>query len=382
MAGLFFLSGLNGIDRPLWLQSPLFLLRLSFDHLLFVSLGIAMVVLVLEGARARTDELNDKLRQLSLLTAAGTQTLSVREMLDRVLVNLVGSLGVSHGIVRLLEGDGASATLVVHAAVGFGDHYLSAYNEIPASEPWAQRVLKEEYSSMKIADERDERERKRMAATGVTEEISLVLRGKDTPLGILAVGCSHAAKFQDDEIDYLRNIANLLGLTLQNVLLFEQVDKVQRQWAYTFDSIGDPILVHDKEGRVLRVEPATLAADRAGKISHGSAAQSVSSFRESRANSRSAHIAKVLPAKETIPIRGFRDIFWPPIRFLPTPPGGSWGSSTSSRTFPTVSAPKKNIAPWFPTFKKACSFLPRRAGFWTLMTLFCAFRAMPRAMNL
>jgi two-component system NtrC family sensor kinase len=258
MAGIFFLSGLNGIDRPLWLQSPLFLLRLSFDHLLFVSLGIAMVVVVLEGARARTDELNDKLRQLSLLTAAGTQTLSVREMLDRVLVNLVGSLGVSHGIVRLLEGDGASATLVVHAAVGFGDHYLSAYNEIPASEPWAQRVLKEDYSSMKIADERDERERKRMAATGVTEEISLVLRGKDTPLGILAVGCSHAAKFQDDEIDYLTNIANLLGLTLQNVLLFEQVDKVQRQWAYTFDSIGDPILVHDKEGRVLRLNQRLL----------------------------------------------------------------------------------------------------------------------------
>jgi two-component system NtrC family sensor kinase len=111
---------------------------------------------------------------------------------------------------------------------------------------------------MKIADERDERERKRMAATGVTEEISLVLRGKDTPLGILAVGCSHAAKLQDDEIDYLRNIANLLGLTLQNVLLFEQVDKVQRQWAYTFDSIGDPILVHDKEGRVLRLNQRLL----------------------------------------------------------------------------------------------------------------------------
>jgi PAS domain S-box-containing protein len=258
MAGLFFLTGLNSIDRPLWSQSPFHLLRLSFDHLLAVSLGIAMVVLVLEGARARTDELNGKLRQLSLLTAASTQTLSVREMLDRVLVNLVGSLGVSHGIVRLLEGEGSSATLVVHAAVGFSEDYLSTHNEIPSSEPWAQRVLKEEYASMKIADESDVRERQRMAATGVSQEISLVLRGKDAPLGILAVGCSHDAKFQDDEIDYLRNIANLVGLTLQNVLLFERVDKVQRQWAYTFDSIGDPILVHDKEGRVLRINQRLL----------------------------------------------------------------------------------------------------------------------------
>jgi two-component system NtrC family sensor kinase len=48
------------------------------------------------------------------------------------------------------------------------------------------------------------------------------------------------------------NIANLLGLTMQNVSLFEQVNRVQRQWEYTFDSIGDPILVHDRAGRILR----------------------------------------------------------------------------------------------------------------------------------
>src|SRR4029434_5534750 len=92
--------------------------RIAFEHLLAVALGIAMVVLVLEEARARTAELNDKLKRLSLLIAASTQTLSLREMLDQVLVNVVGSLGVSHGLVRLLEGEGNSAQLVLHAAVG------------------------------------------------------------------------------------------------------------------------------------------------------------------------------------------------------------------------------------------------------------------------
>jgi len=47
LGGLFLLAGLHGIDRPLWPQSPLFLLRIAFDHLLAVSPGIAMVVLVL-----------------------------------------------------------------------------------------------------------------------------------------------------------------------------------------------------------------------------------------------------------------------------------------------------------------------------------------------
>ncbi len=77
LAGIFLLSGLHGLDRPLWLDSPLFLLRAAFDHFLGVALGIAMVVVVLEAARRRSEELNDKMRRLTLLTAASTQTLSV-----------------------------------------------------------------------------------------------------------------------------------------------------------------------------------------------------------------------------------------------------------------------------------------------------------------
>src|SRR4030095_13421642 len=214
---------------------------------------IAIVVLRLEEARARIEEINDKLKRLSLLIAASTQTLSMREMLDQVLVNVVGSLGVSHGLVRLLEGEDKSSQLVVHAAVGFDEGYLKSHNGIPANEPWVQRVLSQDYASVKIGDEGDPRERQRMTARGVREIATILLRGKEAPLGILAVGSAQEMKFQPDEVEYLKNIGNLLGLTLQNVLLFQQVDNVQRQWAFTFDSIGDPIVVHDREGRILRL---------------------------------------------------------------------------------------------------------------------------------
>lgn len=105
LGGIFLLDGLHGMDRHLWPQQPYFLLRVAFDHLLGVALGIAMVVVVLEGARSRTVELNEKLRRLTLLTTASMQTLSVQEVLDRVLADLVKSLGATHGIVRLLEGE-------------------------------------------------------------------------------------------------------------------------------------------------------------------------------------------------------------------------------------------------------------------------------------
>ncbi len=252
LAGAFLVSGLHSIDRYQWLSHPLFLLRLAFDHLLNVSIGIAMAVLVLESARARSDELNDKMRRLSLLTAASTQTLSVREVLEQVLGHLVESLGATHGIVRLLEGEGNTAKLVARASVGFQQTYLQKHERVAVSEPWVQRVLQKDCLFVRLEEGVDSKERTRMEESGVSESISLALPGKDGPIGIISLGSFQAVRFQQDEITYLVNIANLLGLTLQNVRLFEQVATVQQQWAYTFDSIGDPIFVHDPEFRIVR----------------------------------------------------------------------------------------------------------------------------------
>ena len=253
LAGALLVSGLHSIDRYQWSSHPFFLLRLAFDHLLSISTGIAMVVLVLERARARSDELNDKMRRLSLLTTASTQTLSVRDVLEQVLGHLVESLGATHGVVRLLEGQGNTAQLVARASVGFQQTYLQKHERVAIAEPWVQRVLQKDCLFVRLDEGVDAKERTRMEESGVSESISLALPGKNGPIGIISVGSFRNVRFQRDEISYLINIANLLGLTLQNVQLFEQVATVQQQWAYTFDSIGDPIFVHDPEFRILRI---------------------------------------------------------------------------------------------------------------------------------
>ena len=252
LAGGFLVNALNGMDRPQWPHHPLFLLRLSFDHLLFVAIGVAMVVLVLERARTRSEELNDKMRRLTLLIAASTQTLSVNDVLDQVVGHLVESLGATHGLVRIAEGPGDSVQLTARASVGFSQAFLKEHGQVPASDPWMKRVMEKQCMFLRIEDEHDTTARRRMVESGMSEIVALTLPGKEGPLGIIAVGSSQHLKFQADEISYLGNVANLLGLTLQNVRLFEQVATVQQQWAYTFDSIGDPILVHDREFRILR----------------------------------------------------------------------------------------------------------------------------------
>jgi two-component system NtrC family sensor kinase len=252
LAGGFFVYGLNGMDRPLWPQHPVFLLRVAFDHFLLVAVGVAMVVLVLERARARSEELNDKMRRLTLLIAASTQTLSVDEVLEQVLGHLVGSLGATHGLVRLAEGPATAVQLTARASVGFSQAFLEKHGQVSASEPWVQRVMNQQCVFLRFEEEQDPRARERMTQSGMSEIVALALPGKDGPLGIIVLGSTQNLKFQADEISYLGNVANLLGLTLQNVRLFEQVATVQQQWAYTFDSIGDPILVHDREFRILR----------------------------------------------------------------------------------------------------------------------------------
>ncbi|MBZ5702403.1 MAG: PAS domain S-box protein, partial [Acidobacteriia bacterium] len=252
LAAAFLLGGLHSLDRPLWPNHPIFLLRLAFDHLLSVALGTAMAVLVLEEARARTEDLNDKLRRLTLLTTASTQTLSVQEVLDKVLSNLVESLGVTHGLIRILEGEGDAAELVTRSSVGFNPSYDEKYRRVSILRPWTRMVLNERFVLQTPGDSKDDLTRERMIQSGMTQMASVPLPGKEGPLGIVAVGSFRPVKFQEDEIAFMANVANLLGLTLQNVGLFEQVATIQQQWANTFDSIDDPVFVHDRSFRVVR----------------------------------------------------------------------------------------------------------------------------------
>ena len=253
LAGLLFACGLHGLDRPLWSESPVFLLRMAFDDLLGVAMGIAMIVVVLESGRARTDELNDKMRRLTLLTTASTQSLSVRELLDSVLIQVVESLSATHGLIRLIEGEGSAAQVTVHASVGFSESFLGGCAQLQLTEPWLSKLFHGESSDfLRLYPETDRDIWPSVAEPAVKEMVTIVLRGKSGPLGILGVGTTREKRFQSDEIAYLVNIGNLLGLTLQNVNFFEQLTTVQKQWAYTFDSIGDPILVHDGQGRILR----------------------------------------------------------------------------------------------------------------------------------
>jgi len=249
LAGSFILLGLNNLDRPIWTHQEVHLFRFAFNHFLNASLGIGMIVLLLESARIRTEEISEKMRQFTMLTASSSQSVSINVLLQKVLTQITGSLGATHGIIRLLEDKGDSTEFVVRASVGFTENYLKQ-NALPGFS--TSDIPLEGYRITFFENEKDTKIRRSMAEAGVTQLITMPLRGQERAVGILKVGAPGGKRFHEEEIAYLVNVANFLGTMVENVSLFDQVKTVQQQWAYTFDSIGDPIFVHDLQGRIVK----------------------------------------------------------------------------------------------------------------------------------
>jgi PAS domain S-box-containing protein len=281
LAGAFLLLGLNNIDRKLWSQEDVHLLRFAFDHFLNAGLGIGMIVMLLESARTRSEENSEKMRQFTMLTASCSQSVSLHELLQKVLTQIASSISVTHGTIRLLEGKGDTGEFVVCASIGFSENFLKQHRRIPMNTEWIQEVLQKECRVARFEDEQDLRFRRSMAEAGLTQLATIPLCGKEGPVGLLNVGVLPGKRIEEDQLVYLVNVANFLGTTIENVNLFEQIKSVQQQWAYTFDSIGDPIFVHDEKGRILRTN--ARLADLLGRKSQtmfGRAVSELFSVRE------------------------------------------------------------------------------------------------------
>ncbi len=257
IAGALLLLGLHYLDRPMWQEQQFYALRMAFGSLMQIAVGIGMVVLILEASQAQMMDLNNKLRRLTLITASSTQTMNVDGVLQEVLQNLAQALNISHAIVGLFGGAGDAIEFHTRARVGTSGISIDEKKSLAAYKDWA-RILIENKGPWIIVERQNATAdaAAMMAADGVDCMVVVRLPGKVSTLGVLQVGYSGSRRPQTDEIAFLVNVANLLGLTVQNVRLFEQAAASERQWSYTFDSIEDPILVHDNLQRVVRVNHA------------------------------------------------------------------------------------------------------------------------------
>ena len=262
LAGGLLLRGLHGLDRPEWAAHNAELFRLSFQGLFGIMMGIAMAVLVLEAGRDRTEHLNEKVRRLALITAEATQSLRVDEVLQSVVRHLVESLDGTHGLVFLVDDRRHPPVLTCRGSVGFSDRFRKQSPQVLAEEPWVHELLLREKPLTFSFPTKNAAVRSWMESENLAALMLVRVPGKEKPVGLLGIGSTVPRAFEREERDFLVNVANLLGLTAQNVTLFENAATARRQWLDTFDSIDDLILVHSLDGTILRAN--RVLAERLG----------------------------------------------------------------------------------------------------------------------
>ena len=252
LSGSLVIYGLHGVDKAVWSTQPLALFRFSAQEFLGITVGVAMAVLILEAGRARTEELNEKLRGLAFITAEATHSLRVQETLEGVLRHVMASLNASHGAIFMQNGKSGQGSLTLRASAGFSESFKRGCARLPDSDEWVRDALEKSPRAISRAAFGSAKVPAWFDGEKLSSAILVAIANKEKILGLLCVGSAAKRSFETDEAEFVVNVANLLGLAVWNASLIEEAATSRRQWLDTFNSIDDLILVHSDDGRISR----------------------------------------------------------------------------------------------------------------------------------
>lgn len=229
-----------------WLDSHfLAALDLPLDLLL----GVSMLMIVFDESRLRTL----RLRVINNLATAIAQAQDANSMLLAALQELKQLMRARAAWFRVLEGERMVMTQHVGLSLEFlKSHRLREMDEVltrilHTGEPFVYRVRSADGPTA------DALRRQHF------EHLLLVpVKGRKAIIGVLALAGGKHRCYSAEDFAFLKSTANQLGVAAENLRLFGQIRRSQREWISTFDSMEDFILVHDSQNRIMKVNRALL----------------------------------------------------------------------------------------------------------------------------
>ncbi|HEX7289169.1 MAG TPA: GAF domain-containing protein [Candidatus Angelobacter sp.] len=244
-----------------WLLASMFLLvHLHFnqathtvpaqDVLLDLLLGISMMIVVLDGSRVQIQRLG----VLNRITQKISDSQDFHPAVDTVLAELMEIAGARAAWFRILE-DGK---LVLKAHRGLSETFAEQVRVIDTGKSVSGFALRESEVYVLRVQESSVDVRANLRAEGFHHILLVPVEGKNSRIGTLTLGLAHFRAHTEDEKKFLKAAANQLGLAAENRSLLQQVVHSRSEWASTFDSIRDCILVHDRDYRIVRANRSLL----------------------------------------------------------------------------------------------------------------------------
>ncbi len=220
------------------------------DTIVDLLLGVAMLILVLDDSRVQIERLD----VLNKLTNQISDSADFDPAVGTALEELKRISSARAAWFRVLEGD----KLVIAEHRGLSPAFVAQAKSIEASRSVSGFALRESEIYVMRAAEALPEVGKVLKQDGMHHMVLVPVEGKHARIGILVLGMPHFRAYTQGEKNFLKAVAKQLGLGAENRQLVEQVIRSRNEWAQTFDSIPDCILVHDSEYRILRANQALL----------------------------------------------------------------------------------------------------------------------------
>jgi len=212
-------------------------------------LGLSMLLVVFDDSRMHTRRLG----VVNALTTSITRAQQYGPMMATALEELKALMLAKAAWFRLVEND----RMLVTQQIGLSAEFLQDRNSVPLDDKFEATLSASKPIVVKTSTS-DDSVRASLRKEGFHHVVLVPVLGKKSVIGVLSFGSRRRLTYTPDEMEFLTTTAHQLGLAVENLRLVEQILRSHRQWANTFDSIQDLVLVHDAEFRVMKANHALL----------------------------------------------------------------------------------------------------------------------------
>ena len=206
-------------------------------------------MVVLDDSRLRTRRLG----VVNALTNSISRAQQHGPMMATALEELKRLMHAKAAWFRLFEGD----QMVIVQQIGLSPDFLRDRGVVPTDDKF-ERTLSGGAALVVRTSASDDYVRPSLKKEGFEHCVLVPVLGKKSAIGVLTLGSAHRLSYTPDDLEFLATSAHQLGLAVENLRLVEQILRSHRQWANTFDSIQDLVLVHDSEFRIMKANQALL----------------------------------------------------------------------------------------------------------------------------
>jgi PAS domain S-box-containing protein len=215
--------------------------------------------------KSDSEELKNEINKLlELQQVVQSLDVHISESIDatlRTLSEYVHEKFRATGIAIFREQD---EDLRLHATYNLPREYISYLKEHPYKTGTSSIISRSFVDERAVVadrvftDEHFDREQSTlMSIVGRTAMGVFPLKVQERVTGVLAVYYDHIHKFSEDEISILNTFAQFLGVSLENLRIFQSLSSEKEKTLSILNSLNDGILVYNLDGNIIQTNPKT-----------------------------------------------------------------------------------------------------------------------------